>query len=850
MRKTFDRLLSRYVLHKHVESDVTGLAGTYLAVANDLSDLNDAATARSNLGVAIGSDVQAYDATLASIAGLGTAADKMLYTTGVDTWAEASITSAGRALLDDASASDQRTTLGLVAGGAGDIWVEKAGDSMTGNLGVGNSGAAQATLQVIGPDSAAGGTIFSSSLTNGVNKIGRLKGLHYSNSTEEPITLAALVSDISTIQLFVGGGEADENAIKEFYIYNAANNTTLTGSKRVEMLGTSPWTFYPYDNNSVGVKIKGIASQTASLLTIEDSSGNPLMDVGSGGHISINTAADDYKIMSFSETVSGLGADFYAFNGQVTKNDSDARNVWGSLHQAFYKAPSGTQSGELVAYEAAIPHQGAGTVSIAYAAKFRLLLQSTGNLTTGYGLYVQPIKTGGGTFGTCYGLYLADHNVASTNYAIITNAGNIVFNEGGDSATDVRIEGNTDENLFFTDASADGIGIGTNAPAGKLHIKGLIDDQQLIVQGYSSQTVNIIEVQDSSNNVLAKFDAKSHLYLTPTNPTDTSGTIYSLSSVMTPLVTADTTATFQGLYSRVTTMGAKHYSGDIVSMYARVASNATLVDNLYGLWASISVTGGTSTNTYSVYIPTPLGAATITNSYGLYISDHNRGSTLNYAIYTGLGDVRFGDDLLVASPNATVLTLGAGTAGIDYQIKVDGETNDGLITWMEDEDYWRFEDDLVFNSGAGLPYGEISATDANSTVTITTAGKANKVQIAVFDTNGASNNMTPDHTTDDITVTVAGVYLCVVSLHILSAAAGGADSIGYSVYKNNGATELTNLHGQRQLAGGGTDEGSVCLSGIVSLSVNDTIELWMWNNDSTDDFIVDDVTLSLVMIGG
>jgi hypothetical protein len=42
--------------------------------------------------VAIGSDVQGYDAALASFAGLATAADKLAYSTGVDTWAEADIT--------------------------------------------------------------------------------------------------------------------------------------------------------------------------------------------------------------------------------------------------------------------------------------------------------------------------------------------------------------------------------------------------------------------------------------------------------------------------------------------------------------------------------------------------------------------------------------------------------------------------------------------------------------------------------------------------------------------------------------------------------------------------------------
>ena len=32
------------------------------------------------------------------------------------------------------------------------------------------------------------------------------------------------------------------------------------------------------------------------------------------------------------------------------------------------------------------------------------------------------------------------------------------------------------------------------------------------------------------------------------------------------------------------------------------------------------------------------------------------------------------------------LTFGAGTAGTDITITFDGETNDGVIKWMEDED--------------------------------------------------------------------------------------------------------------------------------------------------------------------
>lgn len=83
------------------------------AAGRAILDDADATAQRVTLGVVIGTDVQAYDATLQSLSALGTAADKLAYTTGVDTWAEASVTAAGLAILDDADAAAQRTTLGL-----------------------------------------------------------------------------------------------------------------------------------------------------------------------------------------------------------------------------------------------------------------------------------------------------------------------------------------------------------------------------------------------------------------------------------------------------------------------------------------------------------------------------------------------------------------------------------------------------------------------------------------------------------------------------------------------------------------------------------------------------------------
>ena len=55
---------------------------------------------------------QPVDATLTSLAALGTAADKLAYTTGVDTWAETALTAAARTVLDDATVAAMLATMG------------------------------------------------------------------------------------------------------------------------------------------------------------------------------------------------------------------------------------------------------------------------------------------------------------------------------------------------------------------------------------------------------------------------------------------------------------------------------------------------------------------------------------------------------------------------------------------------------------------------------------------------------------------------------------------------------------------------------------------------------------------
>lgn len=83
-----------------------------------LIDDSDATAQRTTLGLAIGTNVQAYDAELAAIASTTSAADTLPYYTGSGTASTTAFTSAGRALIDDADAAAQRTTLGGIVLGA------------------------------------------------------------------------------------------------------------------------------------------------------------------------------------------------------------------------------------------------------------------------------------------------------------------------------------------------------------------------------------------------------------------------------------------------------------------------------------------------------------------------------------------------------------------------------------------------------------------------------------------------------------------------------------------------------------------------------------------------------------
>ena len=107
----------------------------------------------------------------------------------------------------------------------------------------------------------------------------------------------------------------------------------------------------------------------------------------------------------------------------------------------------------------------------------------------------------------------------------------------------------------------------------------------------------------------------------------------------------------------------------------------------------------------------------------------------------------------------TSLTLGDGTSGTDITVTYDGESNDGVMKWMEDEDYFEFSDDILVASTEKLQFRDTaiyinSSTDGQLDLVADT-----EIQIAAttIDMNGAldlSGNLTVGGT---ITIGSAGI---------------------------------------------------------------------------------------------
>ena len=87
------------------------------------------------------------------------------------------------------------------------------------------------------------------------------------------------------------------------------------------------------------------------------------------------------------------------------------------------------------------------------------------------------------------------------------------------------------------------------------------------------------------------------------------------------------------------------------------------------------------------------------------------------------------------------LKIGSGVAATDYTLTFDGETNDGILTWMEDEDYFKFSDDVLMNSTEQIGFNAVTEYIKSANAGYLDLGAATGIRLNNVLTVDASGNL-------------------------------------------------------------------------------------------------------------
>jgi len=193
------------------------------------------------------------------------------------------------------------------------------------------------------------------------------------------------------------------------------------------------------------------------------------------------------------------------------------------------------------------------------------------------------------------------------------------------------------------------------------------------------------------------------------------------------------------------------------------------------------------------------------------------------------------------------ITLGAGTAGTDITLTFDGETSDGVMYWMEDEDHFKFADDVVIDSTKKLYFydegGEYIYASADGQLDLV-AGTEIQIAATTIDINGAVD--ISGNTTIGGSLIIGGSTLSSAELTFLDGVTAGTVSASKAlvVDSDKDIASLRNITLTGEL-----DAGSLDVSGDADIDGTLEADAITVNGSTLSSVIQDEATALAIALG-
>jgi len=222
------------------------------------------------------------------------------------------------------------------------------------------------------------------------------------------------------------------------------------------------------------------------------------------------TGTSGFNLSGTNIVFSSAPANGHAFFGIIYAT-ADYLNAGGNFPAGSLGAPSITFIGD---ENSGLYRKSGGSVGFVSDATEIANFDSNGITISSGNLIIPDSIIHGGDSNTKIRFDQADHISFETagSQRLVMSSGSLVINDIS-TDFDVRIEGGTDANLFFTDAGNNRVGIGSNSPTSKLFVNGVSTDH--IITARASDTngnsiVNILSEGTTGNSRILFSDTAAN----------------------------------------------------------------------------------------------------------------------------------------------------------------------------------------------------------------------------------------------------------------------------------------------------------------------------------------------------